>query len=143
MLITPTTAALVSTNLALIRLPPATWSYRSLTWFHTPSPPSTPYSRPTAIIHTTNIATDSTSVNFIVVHGSMCFSCSRARRGPLRPAAFDNAVRTLLRGDCGGGTPTGGRLVCVSTPSFLMVPSRPTRYVDPSGPSVPYGVGGG
>src|SRR6185369_11095817 len=50
---------------------------------HTPMPPSTRYRNATAIIHTKNSATDSTSDTFRVLHGSTRRICMLARTGPL------------------------------------------------------------
>src|SRR5579859_2053511 len=71
----------------------------------TPAASRTPKSTAITISQTRNSATDSTQENFSTVHGFMCRSCSRARRGP---RAADLAAPLTGPGPGWGAPPSAG-----------------------------------
>ena len=78
----------------------------------TPAASSTPNSTPMTISQTKNSAIDRTQENFSTVHGLMCRSCSRARRGPRARARMPD-----LAGAPGFGAPAFG-LPAFGAPAF-------------------------
>src|ERR1700712_92120 len=104
--------------LALVRRSPTLL----LSLLHTPMPPSTRYRNATAIIHTKNSATESTSETLSTLHGSSRRICMLARTGPvdlfvtwfrgvrtgLGPGSGPKGWVAGLRGDRGAGPERSG-----------------------------------
>src|SRR5919198_3166632 len=114
MLTTPMMAAPPNTMLARTGASEPGWMsvYAVLILSTMPTPSNMPNSTPMTISHTKNNAIDRTQENFNTVHGLMCRSCSRARRGPRGRA--DRAER-LAAGGAVGRVPADGRAAVPST----------------------------